>query len=160
MTEHYKKAGNFEIDYQGIIVTSEYLFTGYEYHISLDDVLYMSFDNQQTAISDVESLICCELDDTTGGLIVNFLRTDGSVWSYSFDTDRYTESSDNTISALIGDVNSDGSVDGNDVVHLNDYLLCRTTYCSGNADMNSDGYVDCFDLVILRQEVQNKQQSR
>ena len=54
---------------------------------------------------------------------------------------------DNTIN---GDLNSDMTVDIDDVKILSDFLINNECTFSGNADINNDGNVNIFDLIKLK----------
>lgn len=57
-------------------------------------------------------------------------------------------------SLLMGDVNTDGSVDDADVRLLGDYLLAKkgTKISAANADMTQDGVINAFDLAMLKKQ--------
>ncbi len=55
---------------------------------------------------------------------------------------------------LMGDVNLDGRIDGDDLVLLSQFILGAQTLTSeqgARAELNSDGRIDVFDIVALRQ---------
>lgn len=57
---------------------------------------------------------------------------------------------------LMGDVDLDGRIDGDDLVLLSQYILGAQTLTAeqgARAELNSDGRIDVFDIVALRQLV-------
>lgn len=55
---------------------------------------------------------------------------------------------------LMGDVNLDGRIDGNDLILLSQFILGAQTLTAeqgARAELNSDGRIDVFDIVALRQ---------
>ncbi len=56
---------------------------------------------------------------------------------------------------LMGDVNTDGSVDDADVRLLGDYLLAKKAakITAANADMTQDGVISAFDLAMLKKQL-------
>ncbi len=59
---------------------------------------------------------------------------------------------------LMGDVNTDGTVDDLDVADLTDYLLCRqgASVSFANADMDGSGSVDVYDLGALKKKLDDR----
>lgn len=53
---------------------------------------------------------------------------------------------------MLGDVNSDGTVNNSDIKRLQDYLLCRAgaVITAENSDIIADKYIDVFDLTALK----------
>jgi endoglucanase len=61
-----------------------------------------------------------------------------------------------SLAADSGDINSDSSVNNNDIALLSDYILTKG-YSASNADLTGDKNVDVFDLCALRDAVNNPQ---
>lgn len=60
------------------------------------------------------------------------------------------------LAATMGDLNSDGAIDINDVVLLNGYVLGNSDLTSSQkeyADLNGDGKIDLYDNILLMQMV-------
>ena len=87
-----------------------------------------------------------------------FLKTDGTIWSYSFEDDKYFNLSEpETI--LKGDVNADGKFDVSDIVTFQKWLLAdRNTELKNSkaADIYEDNILDVFDLCLMRKELIKK----
>jgi hypothetical protein len=67
-----------------------------------------------------------------------------------------TQPSESTTEVLLGDVNSDGSVDAVDVLTLKKYLLTMidiTDINSTNADVDGSTSIDVVDLLQLKKYV-------
>ena len=65
-----------------------------------------------------------------------------------------TGSSGDPAGVLLGDVNSDGSVNVLDIITMQKYMLgAKTTMSFEAADINKDNVIDIFDLALLKQMV-------
>lgn len=131
----------------------------YNYHISLDNVLYMEYNGQQTAVSGVDNYVTSDYDENKDALYVYFIRTDGSLWTYSFADDKYTEITFKSDAPLMGDVNLDGEVNVADAVKLQKHLVnvnALTAEQAANADIITDNTIDVFDFVGLRKLLTSK----
>lgn len=61
-----------------------------------------------------------------------------------------------TANYMLGDLNKDGSINSDDLIILQNYLLNKGTISSGDvilADLNFDGVLNGVDLTLLRQKV-------
>ena len=57
---------------------------------------------------------------------------------------------------MLGDLNKDGSINSDDLIILQNYLLNKGTISSGDvilADLNFDGVLNGVDLTLLRQKL-------
>jgi len=58
---------------------------------------------------------------------------------------------------VMGDVNLDGKVDGDDLKELQNFVLGKNANVNfETSDMNGDGELDSFDIVFLRKAVAKK----
>ena len=125
----------------------------YNYHLSSDNTMYADYNDQKIAVADVEKKIALLEDD--GKEYLYFMKTDGSIWCYSFsDQEYYNIFAENDEPKIIkGDVNSDGVFDVSDVVLMQKWLLAvpdtKLTDWKA-ADICEDNILDVFDLCRMK----------
>ena len=149
----YKKAGKFVYDFEDLH-TSE-IARSYNYHITTDNILCMEFNGKKAAVADVDSYIAARKGSDGKSIYAYFLKTDGTIWSYSFEDDKYFNLSE-TETILKGDVNADGKFDISDIVTFQKWLLAdRNTELKNPkaADLYEDNILDVFDLCLMRKEL-------
>ena len=149
----YKKAGKFVYDFEDLH-TSE-IARSYNYHITTDNILCMEFNGKKAAVADVDNYIAARKGSDGKSIYAYFLKTDGTIWSYSFEDDKYFNLSE-TETILKGDVNADGKFDISDIVTFQKWLLAdRNTELKNPkaADLYEDNILDVFDLCLMRKEL-------
>lgn len=149
----YKKTGKFVYDFEDLH-TSE-IARSYNYHITTDNILCMEFNGKKAAVADVDNYIAARKGSDGKSIYAYFLKTDGTIWSYSFEDDKYFNLSE-TETILKGDVNADGKFDISDIVTFQKWLLAdRNTELKNpkEADLYEDNILDVFDLCLMRKEL-------
>lgn len=61
---------------------------------------------------------------------------------------------------ILGDINGDGKIDGNDVILLKAHIEGRTSLTLDSAiaaDINKDGTIDTQDLALLKKHLTGEQ---
>ena len=152
----YKKAGKFVYDFEDLH-TSE-IVRSYNYHVTNDNILCMEFNGKKAAVADVDSYIAARKSSDGKTIYAYFLKTDGSIWSYSFEDDKFFNLSE-TETILMGDVNADGKFDVSDLVTFQKWLLADSNTELKNpksADFCDDDTLDVFDLCLMRKELIKK----
>ena len=128
----------------------------YDYHITNDNILCMEYDGKKAAVADVESLIAARKSDDGKTVHTFFLKTDGSIWYYSFDKQEYRNALSDALKNVKGDVNADGKFNTADIVTFQKLLLAKKGTFLKNwkaADMCEDNILDVFDLCLMRKEL-------
>ena len=92
-----------------------------------------------------------------------FLKSDGTVWSYSFAEQDYSKLTDAAAppepETLMGDVNADGVFDVTDIVLFQKWLLAVPDTRLANpkaGDLCEDDVLDVFDLARMKHELLTK----
>lgn len=154
-TLHYLDAGNFPVydlfGENGFVTFGT--AAGHDYHLTLDNVLTIEYNGVKTGITDVECFVDSDYSENGDVLYAYFLRTDGSFWCYSSETNAYSEIPFTAPEPLAGDVNLDGSVSVADAVMLQSYLLGRSALTAAqakNAELCGDDCLNGFDLAVLK----------
>lgn len=151
----YLQDGCFYIhEYEGIYGNDESDLL-INWFITAEDILTIDLAGRHFAISDVEQVIGEEYVKEQEKGYVWFIRTDGSVWRYCFETQEAVQMSP-TENAVAYDVNCDGSFNVADLVALQRWLLGNADATLGNwraADLNGDMKVDVFDLCMMRKAI-------
>jgi hypothetical protein len=93
-----------------------------------------------------------------GNLYVGYVSTFGTltVKSYATATTSNDDSNDYSNTLLLGDLNSDGSIDCLDLLALKRYILGIApldTTAIPLADLNSDGYINLLDFLTLKHTI-------
>lgn len=152
---HYLDAGGFPVydlfGENGLVAAGG--AAGHDYHLTLDDVLTIEYNGVKTGMTDVECFVDSDYSENGDVLYAYFLRTDGSLWCYSSETNAYSEIPFTTPEPLAGDVNLDGSVNVADAVMLQKYLLGKSALTPAqaeNAELCGDDCLDGFDLAALK----------
>jgi len=146
----YKKAGKFVYDFEDLH-TSE-IARSYNYHVTNENILCMEYNGKKAAVADVDSYIAARKSCDGKSVYAYFLKTDGSIWSYSFENDKFLNLSE-TETILKGDVNADGKFDVSDIVTFQKWLLKAQNTELKNwkaADLCDDNILDVFDLCLMR----------
>ena len=151
--QHYLDAANFSVwyDENGKMMSDPSV--GHDYHLTRDNVLTIDCRGQKTGITDVAQFVDNEYSEYGKVLYAYFLRTDGSLWCYSSETNDFSEITFEVPEAIAGDVNLDGSVGVADAVLLQKYLLGKTALTAAqaeNAELCKDGSINGFDLAALK----------
>ena len=126
-----------------------------DWFITAEGILTIDLAGRHFAISDVRNVIGAEYDEEQEKGYAWFIRTDGSVWRYCFETQEAVQMSP-TENAVAYDVNCDGSFNVADLVALQRWLLGNADATLGNwraADLNGDMKVDVFDLCMMRKAI-------
>ena len=159
----YKSSGKFELDYPNTGTTSSGFVgavSNCNYHITNDNILCMEYAGIKTAVADVDSYITTRRISDGNDVYAYFLKTDNTIWSYSFAKDKYINVSDDTEAPRIrGDVNNDDNFDISDVVLLQKWLLAVPDTKLKNpkaADLIDDNRLDVFDLCFMKKELISK----
>ena len=146
----YKKAGKFVYDFEDLH-TSE-IARSYNYHVTNENILCMEYNGKKAAVADVDSYIAARKSCDGKSVYAYFLKTDGSIWSYSFENDKFLNLSE-TETILKGDVNADGKFDVSDIVTFQKWLLKAQNTELKNwkaVDLCDDNILDVFDLCLMR----------
>jgi hypothetical protein len=125
------------------------------WYITKENILTIDLAGRHFAISDVKQVIGEEYVEEQERGYAWFIRTDGSVWRYCFETQEAVQMSP-TENAVAYDVNCDGSFNVADLVTLQKWLLGNPDAKLGNwraADLNGDMKVDVFDLCMMRKAI-------
>ena len=159
----YKSSGKFELDYPNTGTTSSGFVgavSNCNYHITNDNILCMEYAGIKTAVADVDSYITTRRSSDGNDVYSYFLKTDNTIWSYSFAKAEYNKVSNDTEAKRIkGDVNADGKFDTADVVLLQKWLLAVPDTKLKNpkaADLIDDNRLDVFDLCFMKKELISK----
>ncbi|MBQ6040916.1 MAG: dockerin type I repeat-containing protein [Oscillospiraceae bacterium] len=124
------------------------------YAINRRRVLSVSCGNNSFSVSKAEAVICAEYSSSQRQTTLYFVRTDGSIWKYCFETNDCKELASVTESAVKGDINGDGKLDVADMTLLRKYLdnesVEITRWKAG--DLNKDCILDSIDLALMRRE--------
>ena len=157
---HYLDAANFSVwyDENGKMMSDPSV--GHDYHLTRDNVLTIDCRGKKTAITDVAQFVDNEYSEYGKVLYAYFLRTDGSLWCYSSETNDFSEITFEVPEALAGDVNLDGSVGVADAVLLQKYLLGQTVLSPAqaeNAELCKDHRINGFDLAALKRMLKTSQ---
>lgn len=125
----------------------------YNYHLSSDNTMYAECYGQKISVADVERIIA--LLEDSGKEYLYFMKTDGSVWCYSFSEQEYHNIFEKVDEpkAIKGDVNADGVFDISDVVLVQKWLLAvpETKLTDWKAaDICEDSTLDVFDLCMIK----------
>ena len=131
----------------------------YNYHLSFDNTMYAEYNDQKIAVADVEKTIA--LLEDSGKEYLYFMKTDGSVWCYSFSEQEYHNIFDkeNEPKVIKGDVNTDRVFDISDVVLVQKWLLGvpNTKLADWKAaDFCNDNKLDVIDLCLMKRELTKK----
>ena len=125
----------------------------YNYHLSSDNIMYAEYHGQKISVADVEKTIA--LLEDSGKEYLYFMKTDGSVWCYSFSEQEYHNifEKEDEPKVIKGDVNSNGVFDISDAVLMQKWLLGvpdtkLTDYKA--ADICEDNVLDVFDLCLMK----------
>ena len=149
--DSYKSAGKFIYQFSDLY---KYDISGsYNYHITNDNILCMEFNGKKEAVADVDSYIAARKSSDGESVYAYFLKTDGTVWSYSFENDEFFNLS-GTETILKGDVNADGKFDVSDIVTFQKWLLGASDTALADwqaANFCNDDVLDPFDLILMRQ---------
>ena len=148
--EAYRSAGKFVYDFENLH-TAE-MARSYNYHVTNDNILCMEFNGKKAAVADVDSYIAARKSSDEKSVYAYFLKTDGTIWSYSFADDQFNNLSE-TEAILKGDVNADGKFDVSDIVTFQKWLLNTQNTELKNwkaADLCEDSILDVFDLCLMR----------
>lgn len=150
---HYLDAANFTVWYteDGKMMSDPSI--GHDYHLSLDNVLTIDCRGVKTGITDVAQFVDNDYAGYGETVYAYFVRTDGSLWCYSSETNGYFEIPFTTPEPLAGDADADGAVNVADAVLLQKYLFGKAKLTSAqakNAELCKDGIVDGFDLAALK----------
>ena len=137
--------------------------TEYNYHLTNGHILCMEYDGHKAAVSDVESYIAASRNDASDDVYAYFLKSDGTVWSYSFAKQDYSKLTDAAAppepETLMGDVNADGVFDVTDIVLFQKWLLAVPDTRLANpkaGDLCEDDVLDVFDLARMKHELLTK----
>ena len=150
---HYLDAANFSVWYteDGKMMSDPSI--GHDYHLSLDNVLTIDCRGVKTGITDVAQFVDNDYSGYGETVYAYFIRTDGSLWCYSSETNSYFEIPFTAPELLAGDANADGAVNVADAVLLQKYLLGKAELTSAqakNAELCKDGSINGFDLAVLK----------
>jgi len=128
--------------------------------ITNDDVLTINLAGQHFAISDVKEVIGAEYVEEQDKGYAWFIRKDGSVWRYCFETQESVRMSEESIHETVsGDINADGTFTVSDVVMLQKWLIGASNASLSNwknADLCRDGQLDVFDLCMMKRMLISK----
>ena len=121
------------------------------YIITDDNVLTLNLLGQTKSITHVKRYLFNYINEEQDKVSVYFTRTDDTLWRYSTEDGKFAQVDLSSIGTEIkGDVNKDGNTDENDLICLNDFLLCKTKSLAGSGDINEDGKINSFDIAALR----------
>ncbi|MCQ2460285.1 MAG: dockerin type I repeat-containing protein, partial [Ruminococcus sp.] len=122
--------------------------------ITNDDVLTINLAEQHFAISDVKEVIGAEYVEEQDKGYAWFIRNDGSIWRYCFETQESVRMSEESTQTIVsGDANGDGAFNISDAVTLQNWLLSvsDTELINWKAvDLNDDGEINVFDLCMMK----------
>lgn len=128
--------------------------------ITNDDVLTINLAGQHFAISDVKEVIGAEYVEEQDKGYAWFIRKDGSVWRYCFETQESVRMSEESIHETVsGDINADGTFTVSDVVMLQKWLIGASNASLSNwkaADLCKDGQINVFDLCMMKRMLISK----
>ena len=146
----YKKAGKFVYDFENLHTVE--MARSYNYHVTNDNILCMDFNGKKAAVADVDSYIAARKSSDGKSVYAYFLKTDGTIWSYSFEDDKFYNLSE-TETIFKGDVNADGNFNVADILTFQKWLLnVQNTELKNHkaADLCEDNILDVFDLCLMR----------
>ena len=152
----------FRINGKGGAWSYEALFPCANYHITDDNVLTLQYDDKHAAITNVSKYFAATGDTLTGDIYAYFIRTDNTVWSYSFRTDAFRcidDASEPEPPKPVNDINGDGSFDKKDVTLLQNWLLGRSDAVLNNpaaADADGNKILNAADLSAMKQALLKK----
>lgn len=129
--------------------------------ITDDSTLTIDLAGRHFAISDVDMVIDAEYVKYQDKGYAWFIRKDGSVWRYCFETEEAVQMTPlNYVPEIVRhDVNLDGAFNIADVVTLQKWLLgapdAKLADCQA-ADICGDFKIDVFDLIMMKKALVKK----
>ena len=160
-SDDYKIAGQFAAELP--FSSSGYIsgVSGFDFHITNDNVLCMEYDGHKKAIANVDSYVAARAGSDGKTVYVYFVTNDGMLWSYSFGTQEATALVNRSVIQPVlpdGDVNGDGKFDVADAVLLQKWLLGvpDTHLVHWKAgDLCNDNKLDVYDFCAMKSELAN-----
>ena len=135
--------------------------SGFDFHITNDNVLCMEYDGHKKAIANVDSYVAARAGSDGKTVYVYFVTNDGMLWSYSFGTQEAIALVNRSVIQPVlpdGDVNGDGKFDVADAVLLQKWLLGvpDTHLVHWKAgDLCNDNKLDVYDFCAMKSELAN-----
>ncbi len=121
--------------------------------ITDQDILTIDLAGHHFAISDAAQVIGAEYDAEQKKGYAWFIRRDGTVWRYCFETKEAVCMSADRPKAVTGDANGDGSLTIADAVLLQKWLTCVPDTQLADwtaADLNGNQKLDADDLTLMK----------
>ena len=156
---YYLSETVFRINGKGGAWSYEALFSCANYHITEDGVLTLQYDGKYAAITNVSKYFAATGDTVTGDIYAYFIRTDNTVWSYSFRTGKFRcidDAAEPEPPEPANDINGDGSFDKKDILLLQNWLLGKKDAAIGNpeaADADRNHILNAADLSRMKQNL-------
>lgn len=153
---YYLNENVFRINGKGGAWSYEALFPCANYHITDDNVLTLQYEDKYAAITNVSKYFAATGDTLTGDIYAYFIRTDNTVWSYSFLNGEFRcidDASEPEPPKPANDINGDGSFDKKDIILLQDWLLGKPDVKLNNpasADYDGNKRLDAADLSGMK----------
>ena len=108
---------------------------------------------KQFTVTNVETVL--HADTVSGKVCLYFLRTDGSIWMYNFDTKACTELASGSGSGVKGDVNGDGKFNTDDLKLMQNWVGSENSTIANwkCGDLNKDNSLDSTDLALMKRDL-------
>ena len=121
--------------------------------ISKNRQLNGSCSGKQFTVTNVETVL--HADTVSGQVCLYFLRTDGSIWMYNFETKACTELASGSGSGVKGDVNSDGKFNMDDLRLMQHWVGSENSKIANwkCGDLNKDNALDSTDLALMKRDL-------
>lgn len=116
-----------------------------------------TYGSKQFSVTNVETVLGADLNGQSQCCLY-FLRTDGSIWKYNFETKECVEIAAGSGTAVKGDINGDGGFDVADLTMLqkwirNDNGSVPNWKCG---DVNKDLLLDTVDFAMMKRMLLRK----
>lgn len=154
---YYLNESVFRINGRGGAWSYEALIPNENYHLTEDNVLTLQYEGKHAAITNVSRYFAATGDPLTGDIYAYFIRTDNTIWSYSFRKDTFRCIDDAAAKEPLkpsGDISGDGSFDKNDVLLLQNWLLGKADAVLKDpaaADFDANKILNAADLSAMKQ---------
>lgn len=149
--QSYLEAGGFYIhEYMEILGSENDCVI--RYYITEENTLTLALVDHHFAMTNVSAAICAEYVAETGHCYIYFMRTDGSIWRYCFETEEIKQMSTAQVDVVAGDVNGDNKLTVADAVALQRWLHNDGTKLAQwkPADYDKNGVLNGFDLAFMK----------